>query len=91
MDRYKSTNKYKSNKKSYYRTTLYINVPERNDDMYFFSQYGDRCDLLAQRFYGDSDLWWFIAKVNHLKTMNIEAGISLRIPSLSTLKSFVNY
>ena len=40
----------------------------------------DRCDNLAFRFYGDSTLWWFIAKCNDLTTNNIPAGTSLRIP-----------
>ena len=63
-----------------YKTTIYNKVPERNDDMYFTAQEGDRCDNLAQRFYGDASLWWFIARVNNLKSMNIPAGTSLRIP-----------
>ena len=63
-----------------YNTTIYRKLPERNDDIYFNSQDGDRCDNLAFRFYGHSSLWWFIAKVNDLKTMNIPPGISLRIP-----------
>ena len=66
--------------KRHYGTTLYNKVPEQNDDMYFISQDGDRCDNLAARFYNDPSLWWFIAKINGLKTMNIPAGISLRIP-----------
>ena len=57
--------------------------------MYFIAQSGDRCDNLAQRFYGDSSLWWFIARVNNLKTMNIPAGTSLRIPiSTENAKGF---
>jgi len=28
-------------------------------------------------------LWWFIARVNNLKTMNIPAGTKLRIPVLT--------
>ena len=59
---------------------MYDKVPERNDDMYFIAQDGDRCDTLAARFYSDVNMWWFIAKVNGLKTMNIPAGTSLRIP-----------
>ena len=65
----------------YYATTIYDVVPERDDDMYFISTMGDRCDNLAHRFYGDPNLWWFIARVNNLKTMNIPAGTSLRIPT----------
>ena len=80
MGRYDQTKINKKNKKNYYSTTIYEKVPERNDDMYFISQEGDRCDNLAVRFYGNPNLWWFIARVNDLKTNNIPAGISLRIP-----------
>ena len=67
--------------KKSYSTTLYKKVPERDDDMYFIAQEGDRCDNLSFRFYGDPSYWWFIAKINNLKTMNIPPGISLRIPA----------
>ena len=80
MARYENTKKSKKNNKSYYSTTIYSKVPEKNSDSYFIAQEGDRCDNLAFRFYGDSTLWWFIARVNNLTTMNIPAGISLRIP-----------
>ena len=63
-----------------YSTTYYEKIEEKNTDMYFISTEGDRCDSLAHRFYGDSNLWWFIAHVNNLKTNNIPAGTSLRIP-----------
>jgi len=42
--------------------------------------HGDRCDLLAQEYYGDVKLWWYIASVNNLKSNNIEAGTQLRVP-----------
>ena len=82
MPRYNQTKKMKDIKKNVnkYTTTIYKEVKERDDDMYFISQEGDRCDNLAQRFYNDSKLWWFIARVNNLKTNNIPAGTSLRIP-----------
>mgnify|MGYP003133121489 FL=1 len=82
MARYDETNIKKNQKtnKSYYNTTIYKEVPERNDDLYFISTEGDRCDNLANRFYNDSTLWWFIARVNNLTTNNIPAGTSLRIP-----------
>tara|TARA_Y100001938_G_C8009502_1_gene389213 strand:+ start:547 stop:816 length:270 start_codon:yes stop_codon:yes gene_type:complete len=84
MARYQYTKKIKKNKKEHYGTTIYSIVPERNTDLYFIAQEGDRCDNLAQRFYGDSQLWWFIAKVNNLSTNNIPAGTSLRIPTSTT-------
>ena len=80
MSRYRKTKIRKENKKSYYATTSLSKVDELNSDQYFIAQEGDRCDNLANRFYGDSSLWWFIAKVNNLTTMNIPAGTSLRIP-----------
>ena len=80
MARYNDTTKKTKNKKSYYSTTIYKKVEENNTDSYFIAQEGDRCDNLAFEFYNDSSLWWFIARVNNLTTMNIPAGTSLRIP-----------
>ena len=80
MSRYNKTEKDKKNKKNYYLTTIYRKVDEKNSDSYFIATEGDRWDNLAQRFYGDSTLWWFIARVNNLTTNNIPAGTSLRIP-----------
>jgi hypothetical protein len=37
-------------------------------------------DNLANEFYGDPTLWWFIARINQLNTINIPAGTSLRLP-----------
>ena len=81
MSRYKDTRKQVKNNKSSYSTTIYKKVEEKNTDSYFIATQGDRCDVLANRFYGDSTLWWFIAKVNNLTTNNIPAGTSLRIPA----------
>lgn len=64
-----------------YRTTIYNDVPERDDDIYVTTQEGDRLDNLAFTFYGSPAHWWFIAHVNNLNTINVEAGTTLRIPS----------
>ena len=64
-----------------YRTTIYQGSIFSNSDTYVISQDGDRLDLLAHQFYGDASLWWYIAQANHLNTMNIEPGTSLRIPA----------
>ena len=93
MSRYGSTkitrNKYGSpyeqqNRKTKsltYRTTIYDDVPERDDDIYVTTQPGDRLDNLALTFYGSPIHWWFIAHTNNLTTMNLEAGLTLRIPA----------
>ena len=82
MSRYSKTDKRKNYdiKKRYLATTIYNTVPKKDDDMYFIAQEGDRCDNLAFQFYQDPSLWWFIARVNNLKSNNIPAGTSLRIP-----------
>ena len=66
---------------SSYETTLYQRIPETNGDLHVISTEGDRLDNLAFQFYGDSSLWWFLARVNNINTMNIEPGTSLRIPA----------
>ena len=72
---------------SKFGTTIYKTVPESNNDLFVTTQEGDRLDNLAFQFYGDPNLWWFIANVNGLSHMNLEAGVSLRIPT-STVDAF---
>ena len=64
-----------------YETTIYPQVTEKNDDLHLIASEGDRLDNIAQEFYGDPHLWWYLAKANHLKDMNVPAGIKLRIPA----------
>ena len=88
MSRYSNTKiKYskvdRKNRKRIHRsygTTVYSTIPVRNDDMFIIATEGDRLDNLAFQFYGNTNLWWYIAKANNINTMNIEAGTSLRIP-----------
>ena len=80
MRRYKNTEISNYTDKASFDTTIYDKVPEKDTDEYFIAQEGDRCDNLANEFYGNPNLWWFIARVNNLTTMNIPAGTSLRIP-----------
>ena len=68
MSRYKNTKTVRDDDKILkYESTIYQKVPENNTDS------------LANQFYGDSQLWWFIAHVNNINTMNLEAGLRLRI------------
>ena len=63
-----------------YVTTYYPIIPEKSDDLHLISTAGDRLDNLSQHFYGTPILWWYIAKANNLKDINIPAGVKLRIP-----------
>ena len=62
------------------QTIIYNDSFKTNDDIYVITQEGDRLDNLASEYYGDANLWWFIARVNNLKINNVEAGTRLRIP-----------
>ena len=62
-------------------TTIYDDIPLRDDDILVMSTVGDRFDLLAHQYYGDVSLWWYIAKANNMKFNNIEVGTTIRIPA----------
>ena len=85
MARYNTTIKrqkiIKGRKINYYGTNIYGSIPETDGDIFIITQYGDRLDLLAYKYYNDTSLWWYIAKANGLKVMNIPEGTSLRIPA----------
>lgn len=64
-----------------YGTTYYPEIPIENSDTFIYSKVDDRLDLLAHKFYGDSTLWWVIAKANGIRGIAaLEAGTPLRIP-----------
>jgi len=52
------------NNKRYYRPTVIPNIPIKDTDIFMFPIFGDRFDTIAHRQYGDSNLWWIIAKAN---------------------------
>ena len=62
-------------------TAFFPEIVETNSDILVVSQAGDRFDKLAHQFYGEPELWWFIAKANNMKFNNIPAGTKLRIPA----------
>jgi len=72
----------KSNKRIYL-TTIFPTIPISNDDTYIISRDGDRLDLLADRYYGDSTLWWIISQANQIGkgSFYITPGTRLRIPA----------
>ncbi len=80
MPRYRTTQIKTKNNRSKYNTTLYREVPEKNSDILLITQEGDRLDNLASEYYNDPSLWWFIARVNNLKSMNLEGGLQIRVP-----------
>jgi hypothetical protein len=74
--------KYAATGSEYYVNNVYPEVPVSNDDNYVITVLGDRLDLLAFDFYGDSTFWWVIASANALPgdSLVVEPGTQLRIP-----------
>ena len=77
------------------RSTRYPEIPLDVNDTYAYTTEGDRLDLLAQEFYGDTSLWWIIAAGNPetlaLNSLFIPVGTEIRIPSnVSLAKSLFN-
>jgi hypothetical protein len=75
--------KYAATGSQYYVNNVYPEIPPSNNDDYVVTVLGDRLDLLAFDFYGDSNLWWVIASANSLPgdSLVVEPGTQLRIPS----------
>jgi len=66
----------------FYSNNIYPDIPLSNEDNYVIAVLGDRLDLLAQDFYGDTSFWWVIASANALPgdSLYVEPGMQLRIP-----------
>lgn len=72
-----------ANKRRYYPALLDPTIPRANDDIYVICTFGDRLDLLASKYYGDSTLWWIISAANpelRKDSLYLEPGLQVRIP-----------
>ncbi len=80
---YANTKEQTGTKVVYFQSTIYPKILPTNDDIYIISGQGDRLDLLANKYYGDSKMWWIIATANNLNnaSLSVEPGIQLRIPA----------
>lgn len=85
MNRYQNIPVIKSpTGKQMYATSRYPEIPLSENDVYVYTTQGDRYDLLALNYYGDSSFWWIIAAANpniDLMTLVIPEGVQIRIPS----------
>jgi len=78
----------------FYTNNIYPDIPITNEDSYVITVLGDRLDLLAFDFYGDTSYWWVIASANALSgdSLYLEPGSQIRIPaSLSSVLSQYRY
>ena len=85
MKRY-ATTKQKLDKSGIrvYNTTYYPEIPLENEDTFIYAVDGDRLDSLAHKYYGDTTLWWIIAKANELSKGDIapRTDVKLRVPTV---------
>lgn len=93
MNRYQDIPQTKINKKTVYRTSHYPEVPLSVNDVYVYASDGDRFDILANQYYGDSSLWWVISIANDQIPQNsivIPLGEQIRIPAnyLDVIEAF---
>ena len=66
--------------------TLIDTTPEP-DDIFHVVQAGDRIDLLAYRYLGDSTLWWVICDYNDVFfALDLQLGAGLSIPSAESVE-----
>jgi len=85
MDRYRNIRTLRNAQGiEYYRGTKYPEIPLSENDIYVITVIGDRLDILANRYYGDSTLYWIISSANpsqSFSSMYIIEGSQLRIPN----------
>jgi nucleoid-associated protein YgaU len=75
-----------------YTTTKYPEIPLDFSDIYVYITKGDRYDILANVYYGDSSLWWVISSANPTlsqDSLTPPPGAQVRIPSSSRLASIL--
>tara|TARA_Y100000114_G_C11763068_1_gene331059 strand:- start:1506 stop:1811 length:306 start_codon:yes stop_codon:yes gene_type:complete len=84
MSRYSKIDSFSTDKgKRYYGTTKYPDIPLSFNDIYVYTDEGDRFDILAQQYYGDPSLWWLISVANPQLEQNSiipPFGVQIRIP-----------
>ena len=94
MNRYQNINLITvPDNKTLYQTVKYPEIPLSDEDIYVYTTQGDRFDILASIYYGDSSLWWIISIVNTAvagtslpsdlpqDSLVIPEGIQIRIPA----------
>tara|TARA_Y100000389_G_C16961336_1_gene271196 strand:+ start:109 stop:408 length:300 start_codon:yes stop_codon:yes gene_type:complete len=66
----------------YKKTIQYPKMEKTVDDKYIIGRQGDRLDNLAHKYYGDSRLWWILARANYLGKgdLSVPIGAQIRIP-----------
>jgi len=67
-----------------YIGTKYPQIPLTPQDTYVYAEEGDRYDILALQYYGNSDHWWVISIANESIRQDsyyLPLDVQIRIPS----------
>lgn len=66
----------------YLNRIQYPTIPLRDSDILVKGLFGQRIENLANKFYGNVELWWIIARANEMKngSMYLVPGKEYRIP-----------
>ena len=67
-----------------YIVVKYPLIPLGETDLYVYTNQGDRFDILALNYYGDSSLWWIINRANPSQpsdSLYPRVGAQIRIPA----------
>jgi hypothetical protein len=81
------------NPKRRYINVKYPEIMVDFTDIYVYTNSGDRYDLLAQTYYGNSSLWWIIARANSTQTTDSLIpiiGDQIRIPSAQRVSTILS-
>lgn len=70
----------------------YPDILAANDDVIYQTMQTDRIDKIANKFYGNPELWWVIAIANDLNLLpnDLVPRGTIRIPSNQRVKSILN-
>ena len=67
-----------------YAAVKYPSITLGESDLYVYINQGDRFDILALNYYGDSSLWWIINRANPSQpsdSLYPRVGAQIRIPA----------
>jgi hypothetical protein len=70
-------------KETMFVNNIYPDIVPKDGDLYVIVTAGDRLDLMAYDYYGDTSYWWIIATANALPGDSLfpPIGSQLRIPT----------
>ena len=83
MNRYQNIPQTKLNGRLAYVTSRYPEVPLSSDDIYVYTTQGDRFDVLALQYYGDSSLWWIISIAKRYLILSNQKNYKKRVETSS--------